>query len=357
MSDKMGHGRGNRRVARSRGLGENAQQMIDHTNCPKCGGTGSMGFLDTVACDWSGDLPAPPLSEAKAMLPCPAWASKRGLDAYGQWATFCPSHGIQVTMRWIPPGQFEMGSPSCEPGRWDDEGPRHTVRLTRGFWMAAVPCTQDLWTAVIHDNPSRFRSPRRPVERVSFEQVEAFLEAISTEDARVLLPTEAEWEYACRAGTPTATYAGEMIIEGRHDAPILDDIAWYGGNSGLDYDLDVGCDSSTWVGKAYEHEKAGTRIVGLRHPNAWGLYDMLGNVHELCFDGVEWKENGDLVGYPSVAALRVDPVGLLGGMNIVRGGAWRSSARAVRAASRQILGCESDSMGFRFIIQASAGEG
>jgi len=140
------------------------------------------------------------------------------------------------------------------------------------------------------------------------------------------LPTEAQWEFACRAGTQMAVYAGEMRIEGGNNAPVLDDIAWYGGNSGVDFELAVGSDSSDWTYKQYEHTKAGSLPVRQKHPNAWGLYDMLGNVWEWCLDGLRRYSSNQ----------QVDPRGPtdLNGHRVCRGGSWRSSAGRVRGAAR-----------------------
>lgn len=232
-------------------------------------------------------------------------------------------------MRWIAPGRFMMGSPESEAGRWEDEGPQHEVTLTEGFWLADTPCTQDLWQAVMGDNPSRFRSPRRPVEQVSWDDVQGFLARLNQgggdeRAAHWCLPTEAQWEYACRAGTTTATHAGPIEIVRVSNAPVLDDIAWYRGNSGVDYDLDEFADSSQWPGKQYRHTRAGTREVGLKQPNQSGLCDMLGNVYEWCADVPR-----------DYKATAVQNPGQYGGPNrVYRGGSWYSHARYVRAAHR-----------------------
>src|SRR5512143_4332357 len=107
-----------------------------------------------------------------------------------------------------------MGSPETEPGRWNDEGPQHKVTISKGFWLFDTACTQALWQAVMGNNPSRFTSPDRPVEQVSWNDVQDFLARINERIPGLALdlPTEAQWEYACRAGTDTATYAGGLKI-------------------------------------------------------------------------------------------------------------------------------------------------
>jgi len=187
-----------------------------------------------------------------------------------------------------------MGSPEDEEGRWDDEGPPHEVQLTQGFWLFDTPCTQALWQVVTGDNPSQFKGENRPVERVSWEDCQAFLMAFNQQlpELTLALPTEAQWEYACRAGTVTARYQEDLHA-----------IAWYVENS----------DSQT-------HD------VGQKQPNAWGLYDMLGNVDEWCLDG--W--------YDYLGTAAVDPIASAeaGAPRVIRGGSWGHPARNVRSAYR-----------------------
>lgn len=254
------------------------------------------------------------------------WAADGGEDRYGRWVLF-GAGGVGQRMRWIVPGTFLMGSPDNEAGRRDREGPRHEVTLSQGFWLAETPCTQELWEAVMGSNPSEFRSLQRPVERVSWEDVQAFLTRLETRlpGLNPRLPTEAEWEYACRTDTETATWLGDLKILGERNAPLLDEMAWYGGNSGVEFDLPEGWDSSGWEERQYPHQKAGTREVALKTANPWGLFDMLGNVYEWCSD-----RYGPYVDGPAL-----DPQGPeKGSARVIRGGSWLELAQNVRAAYR-----------------------
>jgi formylglycine-generating enzyme len=184
-----------------------------------------------------------PLSRGYA----PVWASSWGQDEYGPWIAFRIGD-VEQCLRWIPPGTFWMGSPNDDPERFEREKPQHQVRLSEGFWLFDTPCTQGLWEAVMGENPSRFQGVNRPVENVSWEDCQAFIIKVNEQIAglHLRLPTEAQWEYACRAGTQ----------EPRYDSDV-DAIAWYAANSDGE-----------------------THDVGQKHPNTWGLYDMLGNVDE-----------------------------------------------------------------------------
>lgn len=223
----------------------------------------------------------------------PEWADEIGRDKYGLWVIFKVDE-VRQTMRWIPPGRFWMGSPENDEEAYEGERPQHEVLLTHGFWLFDTPCTQTLWQAVMGRNPSRFEGEQRPVESVSWEECQEFMQKLNAkvEGLELSFPTEAEWEYACRAGTETPRYAKD-----------LDAIAWYGENSG---------------GK--------THPVKQKRPNAWGLYDMLGNVEEWCHD----KER------KYTAERMVDPVGSLEpeADRVIRGGYWLDDARRVRAALR-----------------------
>ncbi len=205
-----------------------------------------------------------------------------------------------------------MGSPKDEPERSDTEGPQHTVRLRQGYWLFDTPVTQALWQAVMgtDNNPSRFTDdPQHPVERVNWHDSKKFIATLNRikPSLELTLPSEAQWEYACRAGSETAIYAEE-----------LDAIAWYSDNS-----------SRT------------THPVGKKQSNAWGLYDMLGNVWEWCLDGRRTYHSTN----------ETDPLGSTeaGALRVMRGGSWSSEARICRSAARVWLppDYDWDLLGFR----------
>lgn len=254
------------------------------------------------------------------------WATAAGRDRYGLWAD-AEVEGVAVRFRWIPPGRFLMGSPESEAGRHENEGLQHEVTLTEGRWLADAPCTQALWEAVMGSNPSYFVSPDRPVEQVSWDDCQSFVQKLNERvpglEAR--LPSEAEWEQACRAGTQTATWRGDLEILGENHAPLLDEIAWYGGNSGQDFELENGWDSSSWPNKQYPHTKAGTHPVRTKAASPLGLFDMLGNVYEWCMD---WY------GAYGEEAVTNPPLPSVGPGRVRRGGSWFSYAQLGRAAYR-----------------------
>ncbi len=237
----------------------------------------------------------------------PAWASSWGDSKYGPWAAFAVKD-VEYRMHWIRAGTFRMGSPEDEPGRQDNEV-QHDVTISRGFWMGATACTQALWQAVMLLNPSKFSDPRRPVEMVSWQDTQEFIVKLNgmQPELQIRLPTEAEWEYCCRAGTTTATYAGLNTA----DNVGLDNIAWHDSNRHEDFDL--------------EGHTQGTHRVGSRRANPWGLYDTLGNVWEWCQD---WHGSYE-------ASHVTDPMGPSEGtFRLRRGGCWSLSDVLVRAAYR-----------------------
>lgn len=247
----------------------------------------------------------------------PPWACAWGEDAFGIYARFAVG-GAESRMRWVRPGTFRMGSPEGEYGRTRSEGPQHAVTLSRGYWLADVPVTQALWERVMDENPSRFKSPWRPVEAVSWEDCQRFIGRLNTAIPGLLarLPSEAEWEYACRGGTSTSTYAGDL--DERTAGEVLASIAWYAANCGRE-----------------------THDVAQKQANAWGLHDMLGSVWEWCADGMRT--------YGPEA--QVDPLGPATPTSprVYRGGSWGNNSASVRAARRRDArpGVRDDLIGLR----------
>jgi formylglycine-generating enzyme required for sulfatase activity len=254
-----------------------------------------------------------PVAPAK---PIPAWASAMGEDKYGKWLEISVGKVVQ-RMRWIKPGNFLMGSPASEAGRFDDEGPQHRVTLGQGFWLADTACTQALWQAVMGKNPSHFHTcnrggPEHPVEKVSWDDVQAFLQATMKKlpGCQLSLPTEAEWEYACRAGSQTAFSFGETIS--------TDQINFNGNNP-------VG------GGKKGEYRERTLPVTALP-ANGWGLYQMHGNVWEWCADGKRAYEE-KAVADPGWADV-VNPPGVGAAVRVLRGGSWDFNAQDARSACR-----------------------
>lgn len=209
---------------------------------------------------------------------------------------------IGMKFVWIPPGSFMMGSPKKEK---DIGETQHKATLTKGFYMASFTVTQEQWEAVMGNNPSRFKGEKNlPVETVSWDDCQTFCKKLQVKDKKPYrLPTEAEWEYACRAGTTTPFHFGETIST---------DQANYDGNVAFGN------------GKKGVYRKK-TMPVGSFPPNAWGLHDMHGNVWQWCQD---W--HGD---YPQKEV--VDPQGPNKGKNrVMRGGSWGDSPHSSSSAWR-----------------------
>ena len=231
--------------------------------------------------------------------------------------------------RLVPPGTFTMGSPSTELGRGSNEN-LHEVTVSKPFYLAIFECTQKQWELVMGSTPSSYKGDVRPVEQVSYndlrgtlngakwpaqDQVDesSFFGKLQSRTALPFdLPTEAQWEYACRAGTTTALNSGKDLSNSIQCAEMAEvgRYAYNSGNSG----------SSDGKGGYSVHTK-----VGSYAPNAWGIYDMHGNVWEWCRD---WYGN-----YATGA--QIDPKGASSGSNRVpRGGCWNDGARSCRSACR-----------------------
>ena len=236
------------------------------------------------------------------------WLSRDSLKNGETRAIELPG-GATMEMIYVEPGSFMMGSPTSEDGRGDNET-QHRVTLTKGFWLGKYEVTQKQWQSVMGDNPSEFKSPDRPVESVSWEDCQKFIAKVDAEARRQLggearLPTEAEWEYACRAGTTTAYFWGSSLNGDKANC-----------------DGNYPCDTTV---KGPYREK--TAPVGSYAANPWGFFDMHGNVYEWCSDwyGVNYYKSS-----PSA-----DPQGPASGdIRVLRGGCWYDSARLCRSANR-----------------------
>jgi formylglycine-generating enzyme required for sulfatase activity len=243
---------------------------------------------------------------------------------------FEPAAGLELC--WIPPGTFTMGSPTGEAKRSANEGPAHAVTLAQGFWMGRCEVTQGQYMAIVRGNPSKFRTDAHfnPVEQVSWDEARAWIAQLNAKagTSRYRLPSEAEWEYACRAGNPGAAYGAPGAI------------GWSKLNSGQ-YTHPI--PGITLMGKYQPHRAGGMA------PNAWGLCDMLGNVAEWCedayhpdytgapADGRPWLESGEP------------------GRRVVRGGDWDHSQHNLRAAFRsgEKADRKDSTLGFRVVREAA----
>jgi len=254
--------------------------------------------------------------------------------------------GVEFAFRWAPPGRFWQGSPESEAEREYYEY-RREVELTRGFWILETETTQEMWSVVFDDNPSKFRGSKRPVDSVGLAEIAEFCAALSerigasgtaktgeksekplkpeeseesaeTGGGVFSLPTEAQWEYAARAGTT-----------GPYPAATLEEIAWFG-----------------------DENDGGTRDVATKKPNAWGLYDVCGNLWEWCADrygDYPRDENGR--GLPATDPTGATPEECPGNIRVDRGGCWDSEARECRTAYRGFYDADRKGpyVGFRFV--------
>lgn len=210
---------------------------------------------------------------------------------------------IEYRFHYCPAGEFTMGSPASESGRGSDEGPQRKVTLD-GFWMQETEVTQAMWKAVMGSNPSQFTSSERnPVENVSWTDCQEFVKKLNSlgvapRGFQFRLPSEAEWEYACRAGA-AGPYAGSS----------LDALGWYDDNSG-----------------------DRTHEVGTKRANGWGLYDMHGNVWEWCED---WYDER----YYEKSNNIQNPINVTQSLiRVLRGGCWNFNAGSCRSANRGAYG-------------------
>ena len=253
--------------------------------------------------------------------------------------TFNLPNGVTLVMHKIPAGTFTMGCPATELGSQDGNGEKnqHQVTLTEDFYIGVYEVTQAQYSVVMGSNPSEFQSSngytddnQRPVESVSWNDIKTastgFIDKINTQLASQLpegykfdLPTEAQWEYACRADTITSLNNGTDLTSAYGICPNLDILAWYIGNSSV-------------------NDVKQTHPVDQKLPNAWGLYDMHGNVWEWCKDMY--------ANYPTSAV--TDPLCVSGSRRVIRGGSWKIDPNGNRSASRSYTNPSNASSEFGF---------
>lgn len=283
------------------------------------------------------------VSQSRAQDTPPVPGSKKHVEL--------PDAGGMITLIWCPRGTFTMGSPEDEFGRRNDETP-HTVTLD-GFWIAETETTQAQWQSIKHTSQEKHRkntnpygqlvgvSPGHPVYHVNFWDALDFCRRLTERESKAgrlpkgykfSLPTEAQWEYACRAGSTTALYTGNL--SDKLNCPILNDIAWFKGNT------------------SNRGETPGPQPVAQKKPNAWGLYDMLGNVAEWCMDRANFDYDLELVSTGTYAASQKNPMSHQGVDRIYRGGSWdfpltmcRSAARRCQAPKKR-----ASNIGFRIVL-------
>ncbi len=255
-------------------------------------------------------------------------------------ASYSFKNRLEMKFVEILPGSFYMGSPESEKGRETDEK-QHKVKITRGFYMSITEVTQGQWFKLMKKNNAAFSECGSdcPVERVSWNQCKEFIKKLNKYERtkKYRLPTEAEWEYACRAGSKKAFYNGSISITNCGKDPKLDKIGWYCGNSGE-------------VNPVY---KLKSHRVARKKPNKWGLYDMLGNVQEWVEDSCEWKDWSGRIGVITDTYVDgiVNPLSRKGDRKIFRGGSWNMSAKYSRSANRSYYrpNASRNNIGFRVV--------
>ncbi len=242
----------------------------------------------------------------------------------------------------IPSGSFLMGSPESEMGRqWNEK--RHKVIISKNFYMGETEVTQGQWEKLVGFNPSTYSELGKnfPVDTISWDQAVEFIRVLNNWEGthKYRLPTEAEWEFAARAGSTTAFAKGPITtVSCNEPEPALLENAWYCYNSG----------SAAPSGDYKPH------AVKTKLPNAWGLYDMHGNVQEWVLDSCKWRNFWRAkVGVVTNTYENniVDPLSTIGKHKIIRGGGWYQTSKYQRSAYRSYYkpGAKRNSLGFRIV--------
>ena len=237
------------------------------------------------------------------------------------------TNSIGMEFMLISAGEFDMGSPSDEVGRSNNEGPVHTVTIEKAYYLGKYEVTHKQWREIMGDNPLHYAGDDCPIEKVSWNDAQEFIKKLNQKEGtdKYRLPSEAEWEYAARAGTTTRYSFGDSKLR-------LGGYAWCNYKSWFQ-----GCARYTYNSGSKTHP------VGQKKPNSWGLYDMHGNVWEWVQD--EWHVNYD--GAPTDGSVWGDD----GSIWVNRGGSFSSSAHNCRSAARKYgaRGFSSSDVGFRLL--------
>lgn len=296
--------------------------------------TGSRLEKWIVHADWLGSRGYE--EAARSVTHAIRWATGIEQDAFGLRVLLDVGHHV-VALRLINGGSYAIGSPYSEGGRYRSavEPEQHLVEIP-SFWLAEAPVTRHLWTSRGRTAQHKASNGNCPIAGVCLAHAESFVQELRSElGAPVRLPTELEWEVACRAGSFTSTWVGEPEILGPFNSPQLGSIAWYGGNAVAS--AETGYPRQWATGKEVPHAFSGLQRVRQKPPNPWGLYDMLGNVYEVC-------RQSRVFDYPDV------------GKEVVRGGCWASHASDIRASHRAFLRPRSSRatsfVGFRMAVTA-----
>ena len=306
------------------------RESVDVTSPLERGDVGSQSHKEIATPPKRSDVPASadkqePKSPSRPPLAVSPFEASRAQQLQQAWASYLGApieytNSIGMKLVLIPAGEFPMGSPDSEVGRDTDEGPRQRVQITRPFYLGVHEVTQAKYQAVMGSNPSHFVGRTLPVESVSWDDATEYCRTLSVSENRTYrLPTEAEWEYACRAGA-TATYV-------------------------------FGDDPSKLGAYAWFDENADDRShdVGQKHSNPFGLYDIHGNVFEWCADGGYARD--DDATFPTA-----DSTGPAGGdFRAVRGGGYDTPASGCRAANRVTINADDRflNLGFRVALDVA----
>jgi len=297
---------------------------------------------------WAQGISTGILVTVLSLMACTVNTQAEPVKVGENWVIPLPQ-GVELDMVWIKPGTFTMGISENELSTFipdvvkdivkEHEMP-HQVTLTKGYWLGKYEVTQRQWKAVMESNPSEFEGDDLPVEQVSWEDAMEFCRKLTEWERNAerlpsgyeyTLPTEAQWEYACRAGTTSSLNSGKDVTTDDGICDDLDEVGWYWMNGG----------KKNWNGG--KNPAICTHPGGQKKPNNWGLYDMHGNVREWCLD---WY--GD---YPTSSV--TDPKGANTGKDrVFRGGSWDSLPRGCRSALRGSAASDkrNHSLGFRLAI-------